>query len=906
MNPSSTLRVRRGIAIAFFVWGASSILMALSVFGESAARYVSFPFVDTRLGGAAVVAVASPSASEQLHPGDFLLEVDGTPYFDVLGRVPDFVKEGQPNTYKVRSPEGDEREVTLLPEPIGWALPFKIKLAHAGLMLVALIYLVTGSAAFYLKPDRADAWALSLFCSTMAVVFTTVLGTDLLWAGWPRLAVNLPLVTATTFHLFTSYPIEPDWIVRRRRIQWAPYWLVPIFAFLTLGERALNLPTGLGVTLSFASIWVSFVVSLGIVAYERRRAREGPVRDRADLMFLSALVSFLPIGVIFVAEWVLRAPFPYWLALFWAFIFPVAVGYGIVRRQLFEIRLVAKSSATYGAATLAITGIFAFLITFADAAVRQIDSSVRWFEISFLFLAILAFNPLRNRLQALVDRFFDRDREGYRVAVREISEAMVSMLSLSEIAERILVALTDTMGVERAMVMLVDDDGRVLRPTAVRGEWEEEATGVSIPADHAIWKHLWMRREDLSREDFDDEPDIESRDACRDVFDTLEVSLLVPILYGVDLLGVIAVGRKISGESLAADDRMLLRTLANQSSIAIENAKAFDEIAKLNETLEARVEERTRELRETQAQLTQAEKMKSLGQLVAGVAHELNNPIGFVHANLQLLDEYVNKLVAAESQEQTDKARSAIEKLLSRSKEGTERVKKIVQDLRTFSRMDQAELQDADLNEELERTLALMEPRFKNAIELEKDFGELPPVRCYPGQLNQVFLNLLMNACDAIGKQGRVTVRTRATADGVRLEFKDDGPGIPDEVKSPHLRPLLHHEAGGRGHGARALALPRHHRAARGAHRGGERAGRGHPVHPRAAPCGAARGGAARGGLIRGSPRGRPGRRSPPRARGSAPPERAARRGSRVQDAALRPRRARARGRSAGARSPLP
>jgi two-component system NtrC family sensor kinase len=791
MNPSSTLRVRRAIALAFFIWGAASIILSLAVFGEGASNYVSFPFVDTRLGGSAVVAAVSREASEVLTPGDFLLEVDGTPYFEVLARVDEFIVEGEPNRYLIGDSDGGTHQVELWPQPIAWALSPKIKLAHAGLMLVALIYLVTGSAAFFLKPDRSDAFALLLFCSAMAVVLTTILGTDLVFLGWPRLAINTPLVAATTFHLFTSYPIEPDWIVRHRRIQWVPYGFAAVFAFLTLCEMPLGLPTGLGLSLAFTSIWVSFLVSLGIAAYERRRARDGPVRDRADLMFLAAVVSFLPIGVIFVAEWVLRAPFPYWLALLWAFVFPVAVGYGIVRRQLFEIRLFAKSSATYGAATLAITGVFAFLITFADAAVRQLDTSVRWFEISFLFLAILAFNPLRNRLQSLVDRVFDRDRETYRVAVREISEAMVSMLSLSEIAERILLALTETMGVERAMVMMVDDDGRTLRPTAVRGEWEEEAEEVEVPADHAIWKHLWMRREDLSREDFDDEPDVESRDACRDVFDTLEVELLVPILYGVDLLGVIAVGRKLSGESLVADDRMLLRTLANQSSIAIENAKAFDEIAKLNETLEARVDERTRELRETQAQLTQAEKMKSLGQLVAGVAHELNNPIGFVHANLQLLDEFVTKLIASESQADTDKARDAIEKLLSRSKEGTERVKKIVQDLRTFSRMDQAELQDADLNEELERTLALMEPRFKNAIEVERDFGELPAVRCYPGQLNQVFLNLLMNACDALGKRGHIRVRTRAQPDGVKLEFSDDGPGIPEDVKSRIFDPFF-------------------------------------------------------------------------------------------------------------------
>jgi len=251
-----------------------------------------------------------------------------------------------------------------------------------------------------------------------------------------------------------------------------------------------------------------------------------------------------------------------------------------------------------------------------------------------------------------------------------------------------------------------------------------------------------------------------------------------------------------------ADDRLLLRTLANQSSIAIENAKAFDEIAKLNETLEARVDERTAELRATQAQLTQAEKMKSLGQLVAGVAHELNNPIGFVHANLQLLDEYIKKLVESQgNQGDTERAREAITKLLERSREGTTRVKKIVQDLRTFSRMDHADLQVADLHEEIERTLRLMEPRFKNNIVVETDFGKIPRVRCYPGQLNQVFLNLLMNACDAIERDGTIRIRTRPTPDGVRLEFEDDGPGIPADVQNQIFDPFFTTKPVGAGTG---------------------------------------------------------------------------------------------------------
>jgi signal transduction histidine kinase len=337
---------------------------------------------------------------------------------------------------------------------------------------------------------------------------------------------------------------------------------------------------------------------------------------------------------------------------------------------------------------------------------------------------------------------------------------------------------------------------------AWRGDWDEEDIHVEIPSEHPIWKQLWMRREELSRVDFDEEPDSEKREACWDIFDSLEVELLVPILYGVDLLGVVAVGRKISGERLGADDRQLLRTLANNSAIAIENAKAFDEIAQLNETLEARVEERTRELRETQDQLMQSEKLKSLGQLVAGVAHELNNPIGFVHANLTLLDEFIAKLESArEKGEDTEPLREAIAKLLARAREGTGRVKKIVLDLRSFSRTDQAELQEVDLHEEIDRTLGLMEPRLKGGILVEREYGDLPQVRCYPGQLNQVFLNLLMNSCDVLEPGGTITVTTERGELGVRLIFHDDGPGIPPEIQDRIFDPFFTTKEVGKGTG---------------------------------------------------------------------------------------------------------
>ena len=189
-----------------------------------------------------------------------------------------------------------------------------------------------------------------------------------------------------------------------------------------------------------------------------------------------------------IAQSILGTALPWSLALIWTFMFPVAVAYGIVRRQLFEIRVVARSSAAYGVATLAITGLFALLITSADAVVSRfnVNARSRWFQISFLFFAILAFNPLRNRMQALVDRIFDRDRARYRLAVREMSDAMVSMLSIKEICDRILIALTDTMGVEKGMVMLLDDDGGALSAFGMRGDWDDEGLHAALSLDHPI------------------------------------------------------------------------------------------------------------------------------------------------------------------------------------------------------------------------------------------------------------------------------------------------------------------------------------------------------------------------------------------------------------------------------------
>ncbi len=801
MGPGSTARFRRLTAGLALLWALLALLAGVQSQLELSDKSLP-PFSFSSAAGSHVIHGLTGAAHDAgLRPRDRWAAIDGLSVDEWLSLGGLDLIPGVPNRYDVV--RGSERHHAMLaPRPPGAPLFASERLVGWALPAVGLIYLAIGAVVFQLKSDRRESWALLLFCSFAAALLFLAGRVDP--QNWFLIAPTIPLVGASAFHLFTIYPTEPSWVARRPELRGGLYTI----AFV-LGALGLTAPFSPGLMAVVNPALAFFAAGLGLICIgmlllERSRLGRSPTATRSSIMMAGAILSFLPVIVSLALHTTTGTRYPWTLALLGFFLFPLAVAYGIVRAELFDLRLLARSSAAYGAATLAITGLFAFTITFADAAVSRfrVDARSPLFSVVFLFFAILAFNPVRNRVQTLVDRFFDRDRVAYRDAVREISEAMVSMLSVREIVERILVAVTDTMGVERALVLLVDDDGRRLITEAASGDWDDDLEEPELDVEHPICRNLWMRRIELARRDFDDEPDPEIREQCRDVFDTFEVELLVPILFGVDLLGVIAVGPSMAAERLGSDERQLLRTLANQSAIAIENAQAFDEIAKLNETLEARVEERTHALRETQAQLVQSEKMRSLGQLVAGVAHELNNPIGFVHANLQLLEDYVERLTRDDTDEaRRIKAREAIEKLLSRSREGTERVKQIVQDLRTFSRTDQADLQQVSLNDEIDRTLTLMEPRLKGGVEVERDYGELPPVRCFAGQLNQVFMNLLMNACDAMEGRGKITVRTREEPDGVRLEFHDDGPGMPEEVRQRIFDPFFTTKPVGQGTG---------------------------------------------------------------------------------------------------------
>jgi len=228
-------------------------------------------------------------------------------------------------------------------------------------------------------------------------------------------------------------------------------------------------------------------------------------------------------------------------------------------------------------------------------------------------------------------------------------------------------------------------------------------------------------------------------------------------------------------------------------------------------------------LQEVQAQLLQSEKLAAIGQLAAGVAHEINNPVGYVSSNLNSLREYVSTLQRVFALYREAEAalppdwRQRIEKetnsadmdyvlndldsLVREAMEGTDRVRQIVQDLKEFAHVHGTEWKLADVHKGLDSTLNVVRNELKYKAEVVKEYGDIPPIVCLPAQLNQVFMNLLVNAAAAIPEKGIITVRTGRKDNEIYVDVEDTGSGIPEQNLSRLFDPFFTTKPVGKGTG---------------------------------------------------------------------------------------------------------
>ncbi len=307
--------------------------------------------------------------------------------------------------------------------------------------------------------------------------------------------------------------------------------------------------------------------------------------------------------------------------------------------------------------------------------------------------------------------------------------------------------------------------------------------------------------------------------------------IIVPILQGETLWGLLAAYQNSSPRHWEEDEVDLLAQIGMQFGIALQQAELLEQTQHQKEELARSLQN----LKQTQTQLLRSEKMASLGQLVGGLAHEMNNPVSFIYGNLEHVESYMRDLLALVQLYQQhypqpdENIRAEIEDieldfiledlpdLLASMQSGADRIRQLVQSLQTFSSLDRQQLNPVNVGERIDNTLLILQHRLKATetrpkIEVVKDYGELPFVECYGDRLDRVFMNLFSNAIDAIASRWQtdapandsptIRIQTRRLADNrVEIAIADNGCGIPEEVRSRIFDPFFTTKPIGQGTG---------------------------------------------------------------------------------------------------------
>jgi two-component system NtrC family sensor kinase len=492
------------------------------------------------------------------------------------------------------------------------------------------------------------------------------------------------------------------------------------------------------------------------------------------------------------------------------------LGFAILKHDLLDIGFVVQKGLIYSLLTGLLTGSYALMIILFDQLFKGIGhAGPVYFSVFFFLVIVFVFDPLKKRVQLLIDHILFKGRYDYQKTLMALSDAMASMLNLDEIMGKILRALTEVMYLDGGYVMLVGEKGDAFQLHSQMG-MRSKTKSPSIEKSSPLIQEIGFRKREVTRYNV-----AEWSTTCRhssvlkEHFTSLGGTVIIPMLFKGEVNGLLVLGNKKSGGLFTSEDFELLRTLANQCAISIENAKAYQLIEDLNVNLERMVEERTHELKgaleekeKAQDLLIRSESLASVGALVAGVAHELNNPLASVSSLIQSAVETMERLTREArvgSGDGAEDAEEAIDDLKFSLKE-LNRARDIVASLLGISRQTQEYTEPVSINDVCKDALKVLYNQYKGTgIEMVEAFAKsLPVIRGNFANLGQVCLNIVNNAIQVVDRrEGKVVIKTEYDEDrcAVIFECADNGPGIPHEVMKDMFKPFFTTKEVGKGTG---------------------------------------------------------------------------------------------------------
>jgi len=547
--------------------------------------------------------------------GDRIIKVNGQTYatIDELRKIL-YWRLGLINRYLVER-DGIKLEIHINNLPSGWKRSLKISGVP---LLFGFCYLFIGTIVFLMKPHKRSSWIFYL-CTSMfglLLVYFNPLGKiSPTWLENPDIFSRC-FAPALFIHLALCFPTERKVLQDHPWIQLFPH-LFSLILFILMRQS--------GAIMAYApkhwQITSVVYMALGVFTFigscvQLRFTSESPmVKLRSRMVLLGfTIAASLPLTD-FIAnaffQVYLVPNFSYYMPFF--IVFPAFVGYSIVKHNLFEIDTIIKRTYGYILTTGTVAGLYGLFVLMSNIAFLHgyefTKSPV--FTLSFLLAIVFLFNPIRNKLQKVVDKVFYRLEYDYRETVQKISETMRSLIGLDEIGKNIMETALGTMFIDSGSVLLLNREKKSYECLTHSGRADESKTletsreiqhgetssaiedqaithtesrecQVMIPGlavDEPFVKKITTRKKEITLYDIEEDPYFaEEKNACADVFKSLDATLIVPLIYENNLIGMIPLGRKKSGKFYRREDIDLLNVLANQGAVAIENALMIEEV----------------------------------------------------------------------------------------------------------------------------------------------------------------------------------------------------------------------------------------------------------------------------------------------------------------------------------------
>ncbi len=645
---------------------------------------------------------------------------------------------------------------------------------------MGVVFFVIGALVLRMKPNAREGRAFFLFCAAICIWFTGSFDAQashildqLIFFAW----VFSPVAG---IHLMFIFPSDTRIKASAQNVVSLAFLFISAMLFILNYIffhsydvwRHVNTVTWMYVVLST----VIFPVSSLMTYLRPASALE---KQRAQIILLGCIFGLLVPAAAAAGITVFNIDMPYNLMALTVVIFPLSIAYAIVKHKLFDIDVILEKALTYGLLTGAVVGmsaltIFAFNVVFARYGGWR---NPAFFVVLSAFL-VIALNPLKNRIQDFVDLTFFRKKYDYKRTVEEVSYAMTSLLSLDKIVDKIITIIENTMFASPVLVYIYNQESGTYEAFVKDGSDLPPGADEPIREDSPLVLELNQQKKELFREDLvsDDKYKLDSEELLAE-FDRFTASLFMPVFFKRQLIGFIVLGDKKSRLSYTSRDVNLLRILANQSAIAIENALAF----KLVEDYAKKLEKTNSELKDMQTQLVHAEKMSAIGQLAAGVAHEIRNPLNIIEGARYYLSTYMVNQENAET----------VGEYLDYIKQEIDRTNRLIDSLLKFSRAEPPYFEKVDINAVLENVVILVRKQISdNDIKLSTKFDpEIPLIMADPNQLWQVFINIILNAVQAMPKGGSLGIETSigysdsgpVPSRNVCISFEDTGIGIAKE-----------------------------------------------------------------------------------------------------------------------------